>query len=258
MATASGKVCIVCGQDCSAKPRTKDPQGRYTCKECFDKLAAKRAQTAAPPAPRPAAPPKPAARPQAPPVAPLVEQAPDDDVVMAGLLKDVPAMTETCPSCGAGMLAGAAVCTMCGYNKETGRTLATKALKAPKERKIRTGPAFSLTPGMTFLIGIVVFGTPAALTAASPDMAVVGYGVLALFGLVLVILTLIAGFKESPTTGVILLVTLFIPIASLYWLYWIFSRNEDERLKAAWGANILGGIGFAAVVLATGGSLPGR
>lgn len=35
------KVCVVCKQDCSKRPRIKDPQGRYTCQACADKLAAK-------------------------------------------------------------------------------------------------------------------------------------------------------------------------------------------------------------------------
>src|SRR5258708_4962588 len=33
---SSAKVCIKCGSDCSGKPRTKDAQGRYTCKACLD------------------------------------------------------------------------------------------------------------------------------------------------------------------------------------------------------------------------------
>lgn len=39
------KTCIFCGQDCSARPRVKDAQGRYACKTC--------AENAAKPAPSP-------------------------------------------------------------------------------------------------------------------------------------------------------------------------------------------------------------
>lgn len=30
------KVCVRCGRDCSDVPRTKNPQGRYMCRECYD------------------------------------------------------------------------------------------------------------------------------------------------------------------------------------------------------------------------------
>jgi hypothetical protein len=46
--TSTGKVCVVCKQDCSKRPRIKDPQGRYTCQACADKLAAKQQVAAVP------------------------------------------------------------------------------------------------------------------------------------------------------------------------------------------------------------------
>lgn len=42
------KICVVCKQDCSKKPRIKDPQGRYTCQACADKRAAKQQVAAVP------------------------------------------------------------------------------------------------------------------------------------------------------------------------------------------------------------------
>ena len=42
------KTCAVCGQDVSAKPRTKDRNGRYFCTPCYEKvLARKHAKRAA-------------------------------------------------------------------------------------------------------------------------------------------------------------------------------------------------------------------
>lgn len=43
----AAKVCVVCKQDCSKRPRIKDPQGRYTCQTCADKIEAKRQAEAA-------------------------------------------------------------------------------------------------------------------------------------------------------------------------------------------------------------------
>ncbi len=52
------KICSVCHEDCSRKPREKDAQGRYTCGPCAEKL---RAKAAARPTATPAPPPPPAA-----------------------------------------------------------------------------------------------------------------------------------------------------------------------------------------------------
>lgn len=51
MESSGTKTCIVCKQDCTAKPRIKDSQGRYCCKDCADrKLAAKAPAASAVPA----------------------------------------------------------------------------------------------------------------------------------------------------------------------------------------------------------------
>ena len=34
MATTHAKICIACGRDCADRPRVRDPQGRYVCREC--------------------------------------------------------------------------------------------------------------------------------------------------------------------------------------------------------------------------------
>jgi hypothetical protein len=240
-------MCIACGQDCSNKPRTKDGSGKYTCKECFDKAAAKRA--AAPP---PQAAPKPApklSRPAAP-----IAAAPGEDDVMAALLKDSAptALTETCPSCGSGMTAGAVVCTICGYNKETGRAVALVIDKGPSKAAeamlgaasavggiAAKGAAASMSPLTVFLICLGVFSAPPILMISAPDTAAVAQGISALFSLIVFIFTLVAGFRTSVATGFILLVTMFIPFVNLYWLYFVFSVNENGSLKAAWAANLI-------------------
>jgi hypothetical protein len=38
------KVCVRCKADCTGRPRVKDVKGRYTCKDCFDQLAAARGE----------------------------------------------------------------------------------------------------------------------------------------------------------------------------------------------------------------------
>lgn len=40
--SSSGKICALCGDDCSGKPRVKDKKGNYYCKSCHEAAAAKR------------------------------------------------------------------------------------------------------------------------------------------------------------------------------------------------------------------------
>lgn len=98
--TTPSKICIRCGQDCSAKPRTKDTQGRYACKACAD--AATRPKAAAAPVP--------------------AETDPDADLMAALMAQTKPDITESCPSCGSGLAPGAVICTICGYNKQSGKS----------------------------------------------------------------------------------------------------------------------------------------
>ncbi len=129
----SAKICVKCGTDCSGKPRTKDGQGRYTCKACFD-AAAKAAKPVAKPAPKPA----PAAAPE-----------PDDAAIMASLLESSPSsLTEMCPSCGSGMSQGAVICTICGYNKQTGRAASVKVDKGPSKAATMALGAASAVGGL--------------------------------------------------------------------------------------------------------------
>lgn len=110
-------MCVVCGQDCSARPRVKDQHGRYTCKACMGAEAGA-------PAPRPArTSPSPGAG--------------DDAYVLldlerpeGGTLGQSP--SQPCPACGTMLAAGAALCTNCGRAVESGKR-ATTSVGAPIE-----------------------------------------------------------------------------------------------------------------------------
>src|SRR5262249_48979528 len=164
-APAATKVCIKCGTDCSNKPRTKDPEGRYTCKACYDAMMAKAAAAKVAKAAAPQPEPKPLRT-------PVVVGAPDDASVMAALLEDSPAaITEACPSCGAGLAGGAVICTICGYNKETGRAVNLKIRKAAKDKAARSGPGLREIVTNTTYTGLgaaVVLGGLFALAFVTP------------------------------------------------------------------------------------------
>lgn len=96
------KICGICGQDCSDRPRTRDKGGRYFCSACYDAAAARKRSQGTD--------------------APLLADTHDvDATVLAALLDDtsVPDVTpaakaEACPRCGKAYEAGSTVCPRCG------------------------------------------------------------------------------------------------------------------------------------------------
>lgn len=96
--TQQGKVCIVCGKDCSQIDRIKDAEGRYTCKPCHEKAAGK----------------------------PKAEPSID-------ALYDRPA-SRPCPQCDKPVAPDAEVCVACGYNLRAGKPVKTKLGKHDPSR----------------------------------------------------------------------------------------------------------------------------
>jgi hypothetical protein len=117
-APAPAKICVLCGQDCSKRPRTKDQQGRYTCDECLTRAKAARPAAVAPAAPPP----------------PIVE----DDGPLAIVEDDTPPMRPSmpCPTCARPLAADVMICVGCGFNRATGEKLGTSTSgKAPPVKK---------------------------------------------------------------------------------------------------------------------------
>lgn len=107
-----GKICVVCGQDCSNRPRTKDSRGRYICGEC-----AKKARSAKQPGVQKRKP---------PPAGDLMEELVAEAVAKQG---------DPCPECGQIMPAGAILCTRCGYNVQTGKSASTRVVRLKEQKR---------------------------------------------------------------------------------------------------------------------------
>ncbi len=141
-ATGPAKTCIRCGQDCSGKPRTKDPQGRYTCRECYDKALAARAQ-ATEVKPARAAVAVPAGGPAA-----ASERVPDPEPAdgvfgleddAAGLGAIAAAQPKECTNCGLFLPQATIICTRCGLNTQTGKVLGTQKVAGEGRQCIKCG-----------------------------------------------------------------------------------------------------------------------
>ncbi len=148
MTTVPAKTCQICKQDCSKKPRIKDAQGRYFCEACVAQRKAEAALLAgADPKPGPESRSTPGQRPRpaVPADAPLALDDAESPPLSADFW-DAPSSsapnpaegvpTVRCGSCGAPMMGSAVVCTLCGYNSQTGKKL-----------KIKTGSDGGVTVG---------------------------------------------------------------------------------------------------------------
>ncbi|MHC5115428.1 MAG: hypothetical protein ACYTGP_13495 [Planctomycetota bacterium] len=252
----SGKICVICGEDCAGRPRTKDGKGRYYCQPCYDdvkrKIEARKAAAAAPPPPPP--PPAPI---EDDPFSMLDEVVGDAPTPVPGA---VPAPAgfgqETCPGCGGALAADAVVCTSCGYNKQTGTSLQVTEEK-PKRDFSGLTSRFGLVatpPGLALLIlGLeaVCIGL-GFMSGAVGGVAVLGFFALALVvGVTHTVILLVEAFRAGILHGIL---TLFIPF---YGLYVIFGLSDNRYLKWLTLVVFLQAFGFGVLVAAVGAGLEG-
>lgn len=147
-AAGTPKTCVHCKQDCSTRPRVRDAQGQYACKDCLTKLGllnadgTVKAQTTSTPAAAPKVVVKSAAVPKAAAVAAPVAAGkpassgfdnPDDDGIDLSSFRSDPSVGQvvsanwvTCPGCGSPAAKDATLCLTCGTNIKTGKKSKTK------------------------------------------------------------------------------------------------------------------------------------
>lgn len=122
----SDKICVLCKQDISNKPRRKDPAGKYICEDCAKKVA--EAKAAAPKAGAPQPAPKATAKASA-------SEGLSDDFWNSKMQPTGGAAA--CPGCGTMMPGGAKLCTRCGYDLATGKPHRTH-FSVEKDKKSRS------------------------------------------------------------------------------------------------------------------------
>jgi hypothetical protein len=232
--TTTTKLCTVCGIDCAGKPRIKDQQGRYICKECFDKAKQTRQTQKNPPAPAPVAAAAKASAPTEGDNSFLLDIGSKESTGIAG--------TKPCPECGRAMPSNAVICIGCGYNASTGKRHTVKVIKtkekASKDRGSSSGGALSSLLGNGALIGLiicVIHVASALALMADPSIGLAMWGVSILVSLVVWIGTIVAALRENSVWGLMCI----IPILALVWGVFL---TEDPRIKAIWGGHVLGNI----------------
>ena len=234
------KICVLCGEDCSQKPRTKDRKGRYYCRECYDEaLERQEARRYAPEAPPPAA--DPGAEPGF--------GVDPDNALDLGL--DEPdatpvTMAMVCPGCRAPLAREAVVCVSCGYNMQTASQLKVKT-KKPKRDSSAAPEALGmlLSPLAVTIAALGFFGILFAV-ALGNEGAAMGYLALqGLFALAFGVTVLVFAFMEGIGQG---LLTLCVPF---YIIYYVYGVCENQWIKWLFLVYLLSTVGTVVIQLQT-------
>ncbi len=240
--SASGKVCIVCGVDVSRKPRVKDQQGRYMCEGLCERTARERARAAAA---------KPASSvPAAPP-------ADDGYDMMADLLSESPAVNvSVCPGCGNAMPGGALVCMNCGYNTRVGKAAKTKVIRTPVASQMpvprrRSSGEFGPSFGVLFLIIAGGISAIAAMGILHPGFCGLALLVAVLVHFVGHVWGIVSAFREDETGwGVCGILSFFVPLVGLFFLFYMLARNTDKWSKSLFAGGLVAAVAALCVLFA--------
>lgn len=231
MAEAQGpapKTCTVCGTDVSGKPRVKDAQGRYMCKECFDKARATKGAQDHAAKPRPEAAAKPA---------PLADE---DNSFLLGIGSSSIAAegTAPCPECGRALTKNTIVCVGCGFNTQTGKRMQVKVTKerAPKGESGGTSASGGSIAGNPHIIGIVTllaFAGMAVGVVMSPDFAPIYSIATSVFTFCVWIWVVVSAWQDETWMGILCL------LCGIYALYWALVKSENVLQKWLYFVGIL-------------------
>lgn len=194
--------------------------------------------------------PKPAAK----PASPRQSGELGIDPVMADLVKSsAQATAKACPQCKAFLQPQAVICTTCGFNLQTGKTMGTQVVrqKAPKEAKQPSAlsqfenPLTAETPWIFFVIYLVLGVAPGVLlmNESTEQFGYIAAGVFSLASLALAIFMLVVAFRESVAQGLAIIVCWLLScliIPGLYLIYYVFFKTEDPRVKGGYSGLLLG------------------
>lgn len=232
-----GKICSLCGIDCTALPRTKDAKGRYICGECIERAKqAKASQSAPTPVPG-------ASRATGPAAA---EGAEDNsfllDISGSSIKPKVDETAKPCPSCMKPLSEKTIVCLNCGYNSKTGEQLKVRVLKAKEEKSSNPARAKGYSvihdvPDWAWLVGLFLVGFApllAGLFMGNQALFYLGSLFTGITMLVVHIMMIVAAFRQSSLAGILFLIGPFFLIGAIYCVYWMLFECEAEITKKLW------------------------
>ncbi|MCW5756617.1 MAG: hypothetical protein KIT54_05205 [Phycisphaeraceae bacterium] len=239
------KICIICGTDCSGRPRLKDPQGQYACQACVEAQQSPRQPAPAAKKPRPRA-----------PVAAVHDEVPSigagfdmdqflegtQGSILAGATAAGASPASHCPGCGASRAAGAVVCMQCGFDSSTGKAIGTKVRKA-KVRKARRGPRISGGSGF-MIVAVAMLVLLPLMAMTSTEAAAIAFLIAALWNLAGYIYMVVAAFRDGDAFWGIIGVLVILPLvgglcALAFVLYYCTIGSERVSRKLNYWSSFL-------------------
>lgn len=244
------KSCTVCGVDCSNKPRTKDTQGRYVCKECLQRAqaahrakqdAGERKGTIASGAASGAA----------------VSHDHGDNAFILDIVEP-PKFREgqmPCPSCGKGIKDGQVLCTSCGFNVKTGERALVNVLQPveirDKSERNKGGGGFTLNihPAVFGVIPLLVLGVMLFATFSMQNEVLLGATIVGIVGYLVIswLIMIVDAFRSGEGGwGVGLLAIPLLPVVTAFLgtririfgaasvigvVYWLYVECENAAVK---------------------------
>ena len=224
------KTCVICGEDCSGRPRIKNARGQYACRSCYEARAASKAP------------------------APAQSEQDSEDYGLAGVLdgladggaaEPVVPRNAACPACNLPVAAGQAICTSCGCDLRSGKVAKTKV---GRNKPARQMPSFLSSPWLIIIVGVafglvyagVVTGGSAALLLPFVLMSIV----YAIFFLGTWLMAFVLAFKDGNNFwGIFLIICPCIPYIGLAAAtYYLFMIGGRPRLGACYAVILIMGL----------------
>ena len=203
----STKICGLCGEDCSTRPRTRDRRGRYYCRDCYDDEVTRRRRG------------EPRAEPVTGEVAGLLEEIePAPSVVRA-----------PCPACGELLEPGAILCVHCGASTRGDRG---------RKTRLRSGPGvmqWLWSTALGFGVLVTAFWLVAALVLVlvlpnSDAVSVLTFLAFMTAFFIHLLWLLRAAYRDGGFRTQFLCY-----VVPLYYLYYVYGISERPRLKGTNG-----------------------
>ena len=226
------KICIVCGEDCSTRPRVKNPQGEYACRTCADTAAARGVVSGPSPS------------------------GGGEDDLLADLIGDaVDHMGDVCPTCGVVLPQDAVICTHCGLNIQAGKQIKTRitADKPPKGKRADRG---SSGGGLAENAGKIHAGAAVlvvALGAVSIETLIPAFLVAALMGIVVYFWAMFNAYGNGSLVIVwCSVIGIFLPLVGIVNVIYGIFFTDNATLRWAYASWILAQIALFVLLLVHG------
>tara|TARA_E500000318_G_scaffold80251_1_gene75374 strand:- start:437 stop:1216 length:780 start_codon:yes stop_codon:yes gene_type:complete len=247
---ADGKRCIICGEDCTDRPRIKDGKGQYACRACVEKKQAgkKSATRDRPDAAPKAAPDAARAATGAGMMEHWASRSAEGQIALGEIEQP------KCPKCEHPMMPDAVVCMGCGFNTQSGKRVFTRVQKAEKDKSSGGGGISLGGENTVVIVGLLGAIGLIAASALLGEMGIIFAGVAALWTLAAWIMMIVAAFQDGDSKwGIMGLCSIIpclgLPTALAFTFYYCIVGSTRTSWKANYWLSVLAYIGCYAAVM---------